>query len=88
MCPYTPKHTKGSKNIMNQMGYACINMDLNSRPKSSRVTTNRSMIRRTFDEKGIPYASELALQNVRDLYKILECVTRYRQIFAETIQNS
>ena len=30
------------------------------------------MIKRTFFEKGIGYASELALQNVRDLYKILE----------------
>lgn len=30
------------------------------------------MIRKTFDAKGIKYASELALQNVKDLYKILE----------------
>jgi UV DNA damage endonuclease len=30
------------------------------------------MIKRTFHEKGIGYASELALQNVRDLYKILQ----------------
>ena len=30
------------------------------------------MIKRTFFEKGIGYASELALQNVRDLYKILQ----------------
>ncbi len=53
------------------LGYACINMDLNSRPKNSRVTTNRSMIRRTFDEKGIPYASELALKNCLDLERIM-----------------
>ncbi|HCI72543.1 MAG TPA: UV DNA damage repair endonuclease UvsE, partial [Balneola sp.] len=33
---------------------------------------NRTMIKRTFFEKGIGYASELALQNVRDLYKILQ----------------
>lgn len=56
------------------LGYACINMEL-SYPKQKgveRVTTNRSMIRRTFDAKGIEYASALTLQNVKDLYKILE----------------
>ena len=52
-------------------GYACINETLNSGPKKKRITTNRSMIKRTFKEKGIKYASELALQNVKDLVKIL-----------------
>jgi len=33
--------------------------------------TNRSMIRKTFDAKGIKYASELALKNVKDLEKII-----------------
>ena len=54
-----------------KLGYACINMGLSSLPKSKRVTTNRSMIKRTFQEKGISYASELALQNCMDLFKIL-----------------
>ena len=55
---------------MNNIGYACINMNLsNSKPK---VTTNRSMIKRTFTEKGLPYASELALQNCKDLLTILK----------------
>lgn len=53
-------------------GYACINETLNSGPKKKRITTNRSMIKRTFKEKGIKYASELALQNVKDLVKILQ----------------
>ena len=57
---------------MQNLGYACINMGFSTRPKTKRITTNRSMIRRTFDEKGIAYASELALQNVRDLNTILE----------------
>ena len=57
---------------MRNYGYACINMGFSNRPKSKRITTNRSMIKRTFHEKGIGYASELALQNVRDLYKILQ----------------
>ena len=55
-----------------QLAYACVNMTFSSLPKSKRVTTNRSMIKRTFKEKGIAYASELALQNIKDLKKILE----------------
>ena len=47
-------------------------MGLNSQPKSKRITTNRSMIRRTFLDKGLPYASELALQNCLDLEKIIQ----------------
>lgn len=54
------------------LGYACINMNLSGLPKSKRVTTNRSMIKKTFIEKGIAYASELALQNVKDLLTILK----------------
>jgi UV DNA damage endonuclease len=52
------------------LGYACINMTLSeSNPK---ITTNRSMIKKTFLQKGIPYASELSLQNARDLFHILK----------------
>ena len=47
---------------MYNLGYACINMGLSSQPKSKRVTTNRTMIRRTFLDKDLPYASEIALQ--------------------------
>ena len=54
------------------LGYACINMTLSDVPKSKRVMTNRSMIRRTFQEKGLSYASELALQNIKDLITILQ----------------
>lgn len=54
------------------LGYACINMNLSGLPKSKRVTTNRSMIKKTFKEKGIAYASELGLQNVKDLLTILK----------------
>ena len=51
-------------------GYACINMHL-SYPKKygnaprgvDRITTNRSMIKRTFMEKGTTYASHLAHKN-------------------------
>ena len=57
---------------MINLGYACINMTLSDGPKKSRVTTNRSMIKRTFLEKGSKYASELALQNLNDLLTILK----------------
>ena len=53
------------------LGYACINMGFSTLPKSKRITTNRGMIKRTFTERGLPYASELALLNLKDLNKIL-----------------
>jgi len=51
-----------------RLGYACINMHLQ---KTQKVTTNRGMIKRTFKEKGIAYASELAEHNTRNLLPIL-----------------
>ena len=57
---------------MRNYGYACINKTFSDRPKSQRITTNRTMIKRTFQERGIEYASDLALQNLRDLRKILQ----------------
>jgi UV DNA damage endonuclease len=38
----------------------------------SKVQVNRLMIKKTFQEKGIAYASELALWNVADLEKIID----------------
>jgi len=51
------------------LGYACINMELSQ--LKPRVTTNRSMIKRTFKSKGLEYASELAELNTRDILPIL-----------------
>jgi UV DNA damage endonuclease len=59
---------KNTKNI--RLGYACINMTLGD--QTPKITTNRSMVKKTFAQKGISYASELALQNVRDLFEILK----------------
>ena len=53
---------------MGNLGYACINMTLGKQG----ITTNRSMIKRTFLQKGIPYASELSIQNARDLIEIIK----------------
>jgi UV DNA damage endonuclease len=47
-------------------------MGFSERPKKQRITTNRSMIKRTFKERGPKYASELALLNSQDLMKILK----------------
>ena len=52
------------------IGYACINMTLGE--QTPKITTNRSMVKRTFAQKGISYASELALQNSRDLFEIIK----------------
>ena len=45
------------------LGYACINTALSE----NKITTNRTMRRKTFDAKGLDYVSDLALANVKDL---------------------
>ena len=52
-----------------KIGYACINMTLQ---KAGGITTNRSMRQKTFNERGLDYCSELALQNVKDLVNIIK----------------
>ena len=44
------------------LGYACINMTLSG--QKPKVTTNRSMIKKTFKEKGLDYAGELGMLNL------------------------
>ena len=51
------------------LGYACINMTLSS--QKPKITTNRSMIKRTFKERGLDYAGELGMLNAADLGRIL-----------------
>jgi len=51
-------------------GYCCINMTLAE--SKEKITTNRGMVKKTFLERGMDYASDLALLNVRDLKKIIE----------------
>ena len=57
---------------MVRYGYACINLSLSQKMGKSAPTTNRTMIKKTFDEKGVDYASCLALQNCRDILPILK----------------
>ena len=49
------------------LGYACINLSL-----GKKVTTNRTMIKKTFIDKGLEYVSDLVLQNVADLERIID----------------
>ena len=63
---------------MNNLGYACINMQLSypqqygGKPKGvKRITTGRSMIKKTFTEKGIEYGSEIGLKKTKELFEIV-----------------
>jgi len=49
------------------LGYACINLSL-----GKNITTNRTMIKKTFTQKGLDYVSDLVLQNVTDLEQIID----------------
>ena len=53
---------------MNRFGYACINMFL----REKGIFNSRTMRKKTFLEKGLPYASQLVLQNVKDMMPIFE----------------
>lgn len=53
---------------MIELGYCCINMSL----KSSKISTNRGMTKKTFLSKGLKYVSEVSLLNCKDLIKILK----------------
>ena len=50
-----------------QLGYACINLNLTKQG----IRTSRKMIKKTFQQHGIEYASKLALENARDFIKII-----------------
>ena len=49
------------------LGYACINLTM-----GKKITTNRTMIKKTLDIKGLDYVSELSLANTKDIIKILQ----------------
>ncbi len=58
---------------MNRIGYCCISIGVNNGlKKKDQLLVNRGMIKKTFESKGLAYVSELALQNISDLQKILE----------------
>ena len=50
------------------LGYACICQTL----REKGIFTNRTMRKKTFQDKGLEYVSDLALLNVKDLKTIVE----------------
>jgi UV DNA damage endonuclease len=50
-------------------GYCCINLTLE---KERGIKIGRSMIKKTFQAKGIPYAGELAEANLKDMVEIIK----------------
>ena len=59
--------------MMKNIGYCCIPMGCNEgKPKKEHITVNRGMVRRTFDAKGLPYVSELIIENLKDTLKVLD----------------
>jgi UV DNA damage endonuclease len=52
------------------LGYCCLNSTLRERNPS--VHTNRTCIKKTFVDKGLPHVSRLALQNVTDLREVVQ----------------
>ena len=63
--------------LNNNYGYACLNMQLAypekfSKNKNQKIFCNRSMVKKTFLDKGISYAADLAIQNCFDLFKIIK----------------
>ena len=58
---------------MKNIGYCCIPMGCNvGLKKKDQITVNRGMVRRTFDAKGLPYVSELVIENLKDTLKVLD----------------
>lgn len=50
------------------LGYCCINLTL----QGTGITCNRGMVKRTFLQKGLGYAGELAQKNIQDLIEIIK----------------
>ena len=59
--------------MMKNIGYCCIPLGCNEgKPKKEHITVNRGMVRKTFDAKGLPYVSELVIENLKDTLKVLD----------------
>lgn len=57
---------------MNNVGYCCICIGINEGlKKKDHITVNRSMIKKTFESKGLTYVSELIIPNLEDTIKVL-----------------
>ncbi|GAB4823765.1 hypothetical protein N2152v2_010811 [Parachlorella kessleri] len=52
------------------LGYACLNMVL--RTLNPPIFTSRDCIKKSFDNKGLPFIGELAMSNSRDLARLIQ----------------
>ena len=58
---------------MNRIGYCCIAIGCNDgKKKKDYITVNRGMVRKTFDARGLPYVSELVIENLKDTLELLK----------------
>jgi len=58
---------------MGKIGYCCIPLGCNEgKKKKEQILVNRSMMRKTFDSKGLDYVSELIILNLKDTLKVLD----------------
>ena len=58
---------------MRRLGYCCISLGINQgKQKKDHISVNRTMVKRTFDLKGLPYVSELAIANIDDCRRLLK----------------
>lgn len=58
---------------MNRIGYCCISLGVNEgRKKKDTILVNRGMVKKTFEAKGLPYVSELVIENLKDTLKVLD----------------
>ena len=57
-----------------RLGYACVNVELTSRPKKQggRVTTSRTARMKTWHDAGLGLLGELAVANAKDLLTYLK----------------
>ncbi len=53
---------------MIRLGYCCINLELSDKG----ISTNHSMIKKTFQQKGMPYVEEKILQNLKSLKEVIQ----------------
>jgi len=58
---------------MNNVGYCCISLGINEGlKKKDQITVNRSMVKKTFETKGLSYVSELVVLNLKDTIKLFQ----------------
>lgn len=57
----------------NRIGYCCISLGCNEgKKKKDHIQVNRGMVKKTFQTKGLPYAAELIVANLKDTLEVLK----------------